>query len=77
MALALVILLGLVLLVPLALWARQREREAVAAAERTLARLRRRHVALTTRMNEIARNVHVLYGTAPPPAAPPSNPPSR
>lgn len=62
---------GLLLLAPLALWVRQREREASADAERTLARLRRRHVALADRMSEIARDVHALYD-----AAPPSNTPS-
>lgn len=78
MPLALLILAaGLVVLAPLVLWARQREREAIADAERTLARLRRRHVALTTRMHEIAEDIHTLYGTDTPPAAPPANPPSR
>lgn len=71
MSLALLLLAaGLLFLAPLALWARQREREAAADAERTLARLRRRHVALADRMSEIARDVHALYD------APPSNAPS-
>lgn len=74
--LALAILVtGLLLLVPLGLWVRRREREAVAEAERTLGRLRRRRVALADRMHEIARDVHALYGTPPP--APSANPPSR
>lgn len=75
MTLALLLLLGLAALVPLALWARRRERDALADAERTLARLRRRRVALADRMTEIARDVHALYGTPPP--VPPANPPSR
>ena len=61
MLLALLILVaGLLLLVPFGLWVRQRETEAAAEAERTLARLQRRHLALTTRMDEIARDVNLL-----------------
>lgn len=72
MVLALVIFaVGLVLLAALGLWLRQREREAAAEAERVLARLRRRHVALTTRMTEIGREVGALYRSDPPP--PPSS----
>lgn len=77
MTLALLVLAGgLAVLLPLALWARQRERDALAEAERTLARLRRRRVALAARMSEIARDVRALYDTAPPTTSP-ANPPSR
>ncbi len=62
---------GLVLILPLGLWLRQREREAADEAERDLARLQRRHLALTTRMDEIARDVKVFYPTDPPPASNP------
>lgn len=67
-----ILAVGLLFLALLGLWVRQREREAVAEAERALARLKRRHVALRTRMTEIAHDVGALYRTDPPPA--PSSP---
>ena len=60
---------GLVVLAPLVLWVRQREREAAAEAERSVARLQRRHLALTARIDEIARDVKTLYPPDSPPAA--------
>ena len=56
----LILAVGLAVLVPLGLWVRQRERKAADEAERTLARLRRRRLALTTRIDEIAHDVEHL-----------------
>jgi hypothetical protein len=63
-----ILAVGLVSIAPLAVLLQRRQREAEARADRTLARLRHRHAALTDRTTEVGREVAALYGAdgAPP-----------